>query len=116
MLNRNLALLSISSMMFFGAIGAADAPAAAKPDLKVMPAEPARPVDKDMGVRPDLKIQADVLEVLKVKFPGFTPTIKVVKGDVELKGKVKDADMKKGIEGEVKKISGVKTVIVIMDK
>lgn len=123
MFNKNVAIfMTISSLMFTAAATSADPVAPVKPDIKVMPAD-TRPVDKaplmdkDKGlVRPDDKIQSDVRDLIKAKFPGFTPTIKVIRGDVELKGKVKDADMEKSIKGEVIKVPGVKGVILIIDK
>lgn len=129
MFNKNVALfMTISSLMFTAAVSSADPVAPVKPDIKVMPADP-RPMDKvlpvdkaplmdkDKGlVKSDDKIQSDIRDLIKTKFPGFTPTIKVIRGDVELKGKVKDADMEKSIKGEVIKVPGVKGVILIIDK
>ena len=124
MFNKNVALfMTISSLMFTAAASSADPVAPVKPDIKVMPADhkvlPADKVlmDNDKGLMiSDDKIQSDIRDLIKAKFPGFTPTIKVIRGDVELKGQVKDADMEKNIKGEVIKVPGVKGFILIIDK
>lgn len=131
MFNKNVALfMTISALMFIAAASSVDPVAPVKPDIKVMPADhKVLPVDKviiekdkvlmdkDKGLMiSDDKIQSDIRDLIKAKFPGFTLTIKVIRGDVELQGKVKDADMERSIKGEVIKVSGVKGVIFIIDK
>ncbi len=136
MFNKNVALfMTISSLMFTAAANSADVVVPAKTDIKVMPADhkvlPADKVimedkvlmdkelllEKDKGLMvSDAKIKSDIHDLLKAKFPGFTPTIKVINGDVELKGKIKDADMERSLKGEIIKVPGVKGVILILDK
>lgn len=139
MFNKNVALfMTISTLMFTAAANSADVVAPLKTDIKVMPAdhkvlpvdkviiekdkvlmdkEKVLLMDKDKGLMiSDEKIQSDIRELLEKKFPGFILTIKVINGDVELTGKLKDADMERSIKGEVIKVSGVKGVILILDK